>query len=84
MPTKLYRSFAESKNLYRIVCLIRSDAWDIQVAGEGVPCVVVSLPLKYMHTTVEVGSTATMADQARLLCETVCRMKAGWEETLCF
>ena len=47
-------------------------------------CVVVSLPLKYMHTTVEVGSAATMADQARLLCETVCQMDAGWEETLCF
>ena len=61
-----------------------TDAWDIQVAGEGVPCVVVSLPLKYMHTTVEVGSAATMADQARLLCETVCQMNAGWEETLCF
>ena len=61
-----------------------TDAWDIQVAGEGVPCVVVSLPLKYMHTTVEVGSAATMADQARLLCETVCTMDAGWEETLCF
>ena len=61
-----------------------TDAWDVQVAGEGVPCVVVSLPLKYMHTTVEVGSVATMADQARLLCETVCQMNAGWEETLCF
>ena len=61
-----------------------TDAWDVQVAGEGVPCVVVSLPLKYMHTTVEVGSAATMADQARLLCETVCQMDAGWEETLCF
>ena len=61
-----------------------TDAWEVQVAGEGVPCVVMSLPLKYMHTTVEVGSAALMADQARLLCETVCKMDAGWEETLCF
>ena len=61
-----------------------TDAWEVQVAAEGVPCVVVSLPLKYMHTTVEVGSMATMADQARLLCETVCTMDARWEETLCF
>jgi len=61
-----------------------TDAWEVQVSGEGVPCVVVSLPLKYMHTTVEVGSAATMSDQARLLCETVCQMDAGWEETLCF
>ena len=61
-----------------------TDAWEVQVAGEGVPCVVMSLPLKYMHTTVEVGNMALMADQARLLCETVCTMDAGWEEKLCF
>ena len=61
-----------------------TDAWEVQVAAEGVPCVVVSLPLKYMHTTVEVGSVETMADQARLLCEIVCAMNAGWEEELCF
>ena len=61
-----------------------TDAWEVQVAAEGVPCVVMSLPLKYMHTTVELGSAATMADQARLLSEIVCGMDAGWEETLCF
>ena len=61
-----------------------TDAWEVQVAAEGVPCVVMSLPLKYMHTTVEVGSMDTMTDQARLLCETVCAMDAGWEEELCF
>ena len=60
------------------------ETWDVQVAAEGVPCVVMSLPLKYMHTTVEVGNRALMADQARLICETVCQMNAGWEETLCF
>jgi len=61
-----------------------TDAWEVQVAAEGVPCVVMSLPLKYMHTTVEVGSVDTMTDQARLLCETVCAMDAGWEDELCF
>lgn len=61
-----------------------TDAWEVQVACEGVPCVVLSLPLKYMHTTVEVGSAALMADQARLIAETVCTMDAGWEEELCF
>ena len=61
-----------------------TDAWEVQVACEGVPCVVMSLPLKYMHTTVELGSADTMADQARLICEIVCAMDAGWEEELCF
>ncbi len=61
-----------------------TDAWAVQTAAQGVPCAVVSLPVKYMHTTVELGSTALMAQQARLLCESVCAMDAGWEETLCF
>lgn len=61
-----------------------TDAWAVQVACEGVPCVIMSLPLKYMHTTVEVGSAALMKDQARLLCEAVCSLDAGWEESLCF
>ena len=61
-----------------------TDAWEVQVACEGVPCAIMSLPLKYMHTTVEIGSEKLMADQARLICETVCQMDAGWEEELCF
>lgn len=30
-----------------------TDAWAVQVSKEGVPTVLVSVPLKYMHTTVE-------------------------------
>ena len=61
-----------------------TDAWDVQMAGLGVPCAIISLPLKYMHTTVEVGSLSMMGKQAQLLCEAVCAMDAGWEETLCY
>ena len=61
-----------------------TDAWEVQIACEGVPCVVMSLPLKYMHTTVELGSLDLMRDQARLIAEAVAHMHAGWEETLCF
>lgn len=61
-----------------------TDAWEIQVACEGVPCVVVSLPLKYMHTTVETGSMRTMREQARLIASAVSAMHEGWEETLCY
>lgn len=61
-----------------------TDAWEIQVSCEGIPSVVVSLPLKYMHTTVETGSAKTMREQARLICEAVCAMHEGWEETLCY
>ncbi len=68
---------AEAGNTY-------TDAWAVQVAAEGVPCALISLPIKYMHTTVELGSMALMREQARLLCETICEMETGWEETLCY
>jgi len=61
-----------------------TDAWHVQIACEGVPCVVMSLPLKYMHTTVELGSLDLMRDQARLIAEAIAHMEKGWEETLCF
>jgi len=61
-----------------------TDAWEVQVACEGVPCCVVSLPIKYMHTTVETGSLELMRAQAHLLCEAVLAMHEGWEETLCY
>ena len=61
-----------------------TDAWEVQIAGEGIPCVVLSLPLKYMHTTVELGSMDLMRAQARLLCEAVAHIHKGWEETLCY
>ena len=61
-----------------------TDAWEVQISCEGVPCVVLSLPIKYMHTTVELGSLDLMRAQARLICEAVAHMNKGWEETLCF
>ncbi len=30
-----------------------TDAWAVQVAGEGIPVLLLSIPLRYMHTTVE-------------------------------
>ncbi|MBQ2991948.1 MAG: M20/M25/M40 family metallo-hydrolase [Clostridia bacterium] len=61
-----------------------TDAWEVQVACEGIPCAVISLPIKYMHTTVETGSLELMRRQAHLLARTVCDMHRGWEETLCY
>jgi len=61
-----------------------TDAWPLQVSREGVPCALMSLPLKYMHTTVETCDLTQIEAQAHLLAETIGDIHAGWEETLCY
>lgn len=61
-----------------------TDAWPMQVCCEGIPCALMSLPLKYMHTTVETCDEDVIHAQAHLLEETICDIHAGWEETLCY
>lgn len=44
-----------------------TNAWPMQISREGVATAVVSLPLKYMHTPIEVVNRADMESVARLL-----------------
>ena len=60
-----------------------TDAWVVQTAREGIPCALLSLPIKYMHTSVELGSAKLMLEQAHLLAQTLSGIEDGWEETLC-
>ena len=60
-----------------------TDAWEIQTAREGIPCALLSLPIKYMHTSVELASAKLMLEQAHLLAQTLAGIETGWEETLC-
>lgn len=60
-----------------------TDAWVVQTAREGIPCALLSLPVKYMHTSVETGSARLMLEQAHLLAQTLCGLSDGWEDTLC-
>ncbi len=45
-----------------------TDAWAIQIGGMGVPCVLISIPVSYMHTVVETASVRDMEDAAALIC----------------
>lgn len=44
-----------------------TDAWAMQVVGSGVPTGVVSIPLRYMHSSVEVVDVEDVRNTARLL-----------------
>jgi putative aminopeptidase FrvX len=46
-----------------------TDAYAIQIAAEGVPTMVVSIPIRYMHTPVEMVSLKDITRAGRLLAE---------------
>lgn len=60
-----------------------TDAWDIQVQRAGVRCGLISVPLRYMHTSVEEISLTALENCARLLAEIVADFDETWEEKLC-
>ena len=73
--TKRVIEIAKEKGIpYEIEVAPRSSgttAWAIQNAKSGVPCVVISIPLRYMHTTVETVDIADVEAVCRLVREIV-------------
>jgi len=59
-----------------------TDAWHIQVSRSGVPCGLVGIPVKYMHTPVETVCLRDVERAGRLLAEFVCRLPLEFVETL--
>lgn len=63
-----------------------TDAMGLQVAAEGIPTMVVSIPLRYMHTPVEVVSMKDVYRAGRLLAEFAASLDGStmdsftWEE----
>ncbi len=45
-----------------------TDAWPIQIACEGIPCILVSVPIKYMHTTVEIANRKDIDNAINAIC----------------
>lgn len=52
-----------------------TDAWEIQVSGAGVPTALLSIPLKYMHTSVETLDLRDVKATADLMCEFIKRLE---------
>ena len=59
-----------------------TDADEIGASRAGVPTVLLSLPEKYMHTSVETISLDTLEESARLLAHFVSELDASWEDDL--
>ncbi len=59
-----------------------TDADEVQIAREGVPCVLIDLPLKYMHTTVETLDTNVIRECGRLVAAFASEIDEGWDDGL--
>jgi endoglucanase len=59
-----------------------TDAWSIQVARAGIPTMVIGLPLRNMHTPVEVLSLKDINRAGRLLAEFIASLGADFMATL--
>ena len=51
-----------------------TDAWAIQVTQEGIPTGLISVPVRYMHSTVETLVTDDLDRAARLLAAFIARL----------
>jgi putative aminopeptidase FrvX len=59
-----------------------TDAWRIQVSREGVPCALVGIPVKFMHTPVETVCLRDVERAGRLLAEVICRLPIDFAGSL--
>ena len=59
-----------------------TDADEIGLSRAGVPSVLLSLPEKYMHTSVETIDLNTLEEGARLLANFVAELDESWEDDL--
>lgn len=59
-----------------------TDAWAIQVAREGIPTALISIPLRYMHTSVETICLKDIDRIARLMALFIAELDQDFAETL--
>ncbi len=59
-----------------------TDAWAIQVSRAGVPCGLLGIPVRSMHTPVETVCLRDIERTAKLLAEFVARLMPGFEDSL--
>ncbi len=61
-----------------------TDAWPIQVAREGIPTALLSIPLRYMHTPVETASLKDIERTGKLMAAFIAHLDEEFVKTLTF
>lgn len=59
-----------------------TDADDLEAVRSGVPCVLLSLPVRYMHTSVETFDMHALEESARLLANYCLAINNTWRDAL--
>ncbi len=59
-----------------------TDAIAMQVTAEGIPCIVIGIPLRYMHTPVEMVSVKDIQRAGRLLAEFIAQLEPNYLEKI--
>ena len=59
-----------------------TDADDLNIQRGGIPTILLELPLKYMHTTVELFDMKTLKEGARLVAQFAAAVEDGWRDEL--
>jgi tetrahedral aminopeptidase len=59
-----------------------TDAYALQVAAEGLPSMVLSIPLRYMHTPVEMVALLDIQRAGRLLAEFAAGLESDFVEKI--
>ena len=59
-----------------------TDAVAIQIVQAGIPCLLVSTPLRYMHTPVETVALKDIQRAGRLIAEFICALPVDFMQTL--
>jgi endoglucanase len=60
-----------------------TEAWATQISGRGIPTLLVSIPVRYMHTTVETLDINDVSNTARLISRFIARISNRLEEFIC-
>lgn len=87
----IYRRICEAARLMRIPIQVEpipgmsgTDAWVIQVTQAGIPTGLVSIPLRYMHTSVETLDLMDVLNAGKLLAYFIANLPDDLEEFLCY